>query len=85
MTEPKKELFKAYHYLYKKSYDLNTDEGIKRYKIFKENLKYVEKKNAQELPFKLGINQFSDMSLEEYRETFADKKKIFKKKTDNDF
>jgi hypothetical protein len=27
---PKKELFKVYHHLFEKSYDLNSEEGIRR-------------------------------------------------------
>jgi hypothetical protein len=35
---PKKELFKVYHHLYQKEYNLNSQEGIERYQAFRENL-----------------------------------------------
>lgn len=65
-SSPKKDLFKAYHYLFSKSYDLNSEQGLQRYKIFKKNLKYVEDINSQNLEVTLGINQFSDITNEEY-------------------
>ena len=39
-----------------------------RMRIFEDNLKLIEKSNANpELTFKLGLNQFGDMSDEEFR------------------
>jgi KDEL-tailed cysteine endopeptidase len=67
MEGPKKELFKVYHFLYEKSYNLNSEEGIKRYKIFKESLKLVKEVNSQNLSYTLGINKFSDLTREEFR------------------
>ena len=34
MDKPAKELFKIFHFLNKKSYDINTEEAIAKYKIF---------------------------------------------------
>jgi C1A family cysteine protease len=64
----KKDLFKAYHFLFKKNYDLKSEEGINRYKIFKQNLKYIEETNSKDLSYKLGINKFSDITNEEFRQ-----------------
>lgn len=66
---PKKDIFKAYHYLFQKSYELNSEQGLQRYKIFKQNLKYIEDVNNQGLSMTLGINQFSDITNEEYIKT----------------
>jgi C1A family cysteine protease len=67
MNEKPKELFKVYHFLYKKPYDLNTEEGIARYRIFKKKLAYIKETNAKNLPYKLGLNHFTDYTNEEYR------------------
>jgi C1A family cysteine protease len=77
MDKPTTELFKVYHYLFKKKYDLNSEEGINRYKIFKSNLEFINKKNAENLTYKLGINQFTDLTLSEYRSLLIPKE-IFK-------
>ena len=51
---PKKELFKIYHQIYNKKYDLNSEEGIRRYRIFKDSLKYIKQENAKGHSHKLG-------------------------------
>lgn len=72
-ASPKKDQFKAFHYLYNRSYDLNSEEGIKRYRIFKDNVKLIEKSNAENTEFQLGINQFADITMEEYKNTYLSK------------
>lgn len=43
-------------------------EKAKRYKIFKENLEFIESFNkAGNRPYKLGINEFADITNEEFR------------------
>jgi len=60
-----KELFKVWHTIYNIGYDYNTDEGINRYKIFKENLKTILEHNRQNLDYKLGITEYSDKTVKE--------------------
>jgi xylem cysteine proteinase len=67
MNSPKKQLFKVYHQLFNKEYDLNTEEGLHRYKVFKENLKWIKEENQKGHEYELGINQFSDLTHEEYK------------------
>jgi C1A family cysteine protease len=69
-TQAKKEVFKAYHQVFQKEYDLNSEQGILRYKIFKENLKFIEETNSKNLSFKLGIGPFTDMTNEEFKEKY---------------
>ena len=38
----KKELFKVYHFLFEKKYELFSEEGIRRYNIFKKTLIFVQ-------------------------------------------
>ena len=70
MNGPIKELFKAYHLIYQKEYDINTPEGIIRYKIFKSNLAFIKEENSKQSDYKLGINHFADMTKEEIAKTF---------------
>lgn len=65
--KPTKEIFKVYHYVYKRSYKLDSNEGIKRYKIFKANLKWVEQKNAELGKQVYGVTQFMDLTDAEFR------------------
>ena len=66
LDKPKKELFKVYHFLYNKEYDLNSEEAISRYKIFKNNLKLIKETNEKNLSYKLGIGPFTDISDDEF-------------------
>nr|GLL30382.1 ervatamin-B-like [Ipomoea trifida] len=51
-------------------------EKAKRFKIFKENVEFIESFNkAGNLSYKLGINQFTDLTNEEFSSTmFCDEK-----------
>ncbi|KAG2717527.1 hypothetical protein I3760_03G180400 [Carya illinoinensis] len=52
--------------LYRRVYE-DTYEKEKRFKIFKENMAYIESFNgAGNKPCKLGINQFADLTNEEF-------------------
>ncbi len=68
MSKPPKEIFKVFHLIYKKSnhYELNSEEGIKRYRIFKENLKNIKAHNAKGLSWQEGINEFTDLTDNEF-------------------
>ena len=55
-TEP----FRTYHHVYKKKYDLNSEEGKTRYENFHETLQFIKQENAKGLSFQLGITEFSD-------------------------
>ena len=68
---PKKELFKVYHFLYEKKYDLNSEEGVKRYKIFKENMKRYKEHNSKDSNYILGIDSFADLTQEEFENFFS--------------
>ena len=67
--KPRKELFKVYHFLFQKKYDLNSEEGLKRYTIFKTNMKFIESQNAKNLGYTLGITDLADLSADEFRKT----------------
>jgi len=68
--KPKKDLFKVYHFLFQKKYDLNSQEGFNKYKTFKSNLKFIESHNKLQNSYSLGITDFTDLTADEYSETF---------------
>ncbi len=70
-NSPANELFKAFHFIFKKNYDINTGEGVRRYRIFKNNLKIIKEGNEKlaEGSRKYGINFYTDMTFEEYFKT----------------
>jgi C1A family cysteine protease len=71
MNRSAKDLFKAWHLLFKREYTYASDEAKLRFKNFKENLVKIKEHNAQDLSYKVGLNQFSDMTNEEFKLKFA--------------
>jgi len=71
-----KELFKVWHFIFQKEYSIDTQEALKRYKIFKETLQTIKAHNALNLPYTMGLNQFSDMTNQEFREKMCTKKDL---------
>ncbi len=72
----KKELFRAYHHVYKKQYDINSEEALKRYKVFKNNLKFIDAHNERNEEFKMKIGPFTDMDDNEFRDKVLMKKEV---------
>lgn len=68
-SKPAHEQFKLWHMLFKKSYEPESDEGIKRSTIFKSNMDYIKKINSQKLGYTLSPTQFADLSVEEFTNT----------------
>ncbi|XP_022898480.1 low-temperature-induced cysteine proteinase-like [Olea europaea var. sylvestris] len=46
-------------------------EKEKRFAIFKDNLRFIEEHNSVDRSYKLGLNQFADLTNEEYRSMFV--------------
>nr|GMD10849.1 senescence-specific cysteine protease SAG39-like [Ipomoea batatas] len=60
---------------YGRSYKDNAEKA-KRFQIFKENVEFIESFNkAGTLSYKLGINQFTDLTNEEFRATMLNEEK----------
>ena len=77
-SKPLKEQFKVYHLVMNKEYDLNSDEGVRRYKNFRANYKQVVEHNERkDVCFTMAINQFSDMTFEEFSQTMLVDPKMF--------
>jgi len=60
-------LFTAYIGEFGKQYE-TTDLFFHRYHAFKENVAYINQRNTENITFTLGINQFTDLTNEEYRQ-----------------
>lgn len=55
-------------------------EKEKRFDIFKDNLRFIDEHNTQNLSFKLGLNRFADLTNEEYRSKYLGTKISGKKR-----
>ncbi|CAL0304843.1 unnamed protein product [Lupinus luteus] len=55
---------------YQRSYT-NDTEKEKRFQIFKENLEYIEKFSNANNNYKLGLNQFSDLTTDEFLASYT--------------
>ncbi|KAL0907324.1 hypothetical protein M5K25_021725 [Dendrobium thyrsiflorum] len=50
----------------------DLDEKKKRFNVFKENARYIhEFNNRKDVPYKLSLNKFADLTNQEFRSTFA--------------
>lgn len=45
-------------------------EKDKRFDIFKDNLKFIDEHNTENRIYKVGLNQFADLTNEEYKSTY---------------
>jgi len=59
-------LFASYCADFGKQYE-DKDVFFKRYAAFKENIAYINQRNTENITFTLGMNQFTDLTNEEYR------------------
>ncbi|KAE9447666.1 hypothetical protein C3L33_20439, partial [Rhododendron williamsianum] len=63
ISEKHKQWMARYGLVYK-----NSAEEEQRLKIFKDNVEYIESSNkAENKPYKLGVNQFADLTNEEFK------------------
>lgn len=78
MVNKPKEMFKTYYMLYNKinEYDINTDIGVMKYKIFLKNVEEIRAQNEKEGRIVAGINQFTDMTKAEFAEKYLMKKHV---------
>merc|ERR1712032_690327 len=70
LDKPMKEIFKSFHYLYKKNYELNSQEALSRYRIFKINNEWIKNENEKLGKKIYGITEFSDLTHEEFIENY---------------
>ncbi|KAG1363901.1 Cysteine protease XCP1 [Cocos nucifera] len=63
------DLFETWMAKHSKSY-ANLEEKLRRFEIFKDNLKHVDETNKKRRSYWLGLNEFADMSHEEFKEKY---------------
>uniref|UniRef100_A0A2P2KWT8 Uncharacterized protein n=1 Tax=Rhizophora mucronata TaxID=61149 RepID=A0A2P2KWT8_RHIMU len=56
-------------------------EKERRFRIFKDNLRFIDEHNSENRAYRVGLNRFADMTNEEYRSTYLgarvpDKKRL---------
>ena len=61
---------------YSKKYD--TEEYENRFVVFVKNLEFINKHNCNNKNYKLGVNQFTDKTQDEYKSILRNTKKEFK-------
>ncbi|ONK81850.1 uncharacterized protein A4U43_C01F33510 [Asparagus officinalis] len=59
-------------------------EKLRRFEIFKDNLKHIDETYRRETSYWLGLNEFSDMNPEEFRGEFFGLKPVFSKRREQD-
>ncbi|KAL6982967.1 hypothetical protein U1Q18_016362 [Sarracenia purpurea var. burkii] len=62
-----------------KSYNA-MEEKERRFQIFRDNLRFVDAHNAGNRTYKVGLNRFADLTNEEYRSTYLDAKRGFRRR-----
>jgi hypothetical protein len=78
LNGPTKELFKVYHAIFKKEYDLYSEEGVRRYQNFKASLRLFKEMKEQNpsmnLDDSMDANPEEKMVNENFEETNFSKK-----------
>jgi C1A family cysteine protease len=74
-----KDIFRIWHLLYKKEYQLDSKEAVARYANFKQKLKIIKAHNANKSnTYQKGLNQFSDLTKFEFQNNVLSKNLNFK-------
>ncbi|KAL5976900.1 Cysteine protease xcp1 [Asimina triloba] len=63
------DLFELWLAKYRKVYD-SIEEKLHRFEIFKDNLNHIDETNKKVANYWLGLNQFADMSHEEFKDKY---------------
>eukprot|EP00451_Oxyrrhis_marina_P005670 CAMPEP_0204303870 /NCGR_PEP_ID=MMETSP0468-20130131/84125_1 /ASSEMBLY_ACC=CAM_ASM_000383 /TAXON_ID=2969 /ORGANISM="Oxyrrhis marina" /LENGTH=398 /DNA_ID=CAMNT_0051283189 /DNA_START=62 /DNA_END=1259 /DNA_ORIENTATION=+ len=62
-------LFRNFKNDYSKTYNGDEEEAL-RFKIFKDNVDLIHEHNSKGASYELGVNQFADLTLEEFSQTY---------------
>jgi C1A family cysteine protease len=73
------ELYELWLAEHKRAYN-GLDEKQKRFSVFKDNFLYIHEHNQGNRSYKLGLNQFADLSHEEFKATYLGAKLDTKKR-----
>ncbi|XP_011040826.1 PREDICTED: xylem cysteine proteinase 1 [Populus euphratica] len=79
------ELFESWISGHGKAYN-SLEEKLHRFGVFKENLKHIDQRNKEVTSYWLGLNEFADLSHEEFKSKFLGLHPEFpRKKSSEDF
>ena len=81
--QAQKEIFKAFHYLHEKTYELNSQEGLNKYRTFKANVEWIKNENAKLGEQIYGITEFSDMTHQQFVDTMLVKTEVMQAHIDD--
>jgi len=68
-TPDYKAMWEQYKKDYNKEFPANGNDEEKRFNVFKDNVDVIETTNAKELSYKLGLNEFADLTWDEFAST----------------
>ena len=68
------DLFESWMAKHAKVYD-SFKEKVRRFEVFMDNLKHIDETNKRETSYWLGLNEFADLTHEEFKEKFLGLKK----------
>uniref|UniRef100_A0A7N0UXB0 Cysteine protease n=1 Tax=Kalanchoe fedtschenkoi TaxID=63787 RepID=A0A7N0UXB0_KALFE len=63
------ELFETWVAKHSKVYN-SIEEKLERFEVFKDNLKHIHERNKEVTEYWLGLNEFADLSHEEFRSSY---------------
>lgn len=63
------DLFESWMSKFEKVYE-NLEEKLERFDIFKDNLKHIDETNKKVKNYWLGLNEFADLSHEEFKQMY---------------
>ncbi|XP_010928804.1 cysteine protease XCP1 [Elaeis guineensis] len=63
------ELFESWMSKHSKVYK-SFEEKLRRFEVFKDNLKHIDETNKKKSSYWLGLNEFADLSHEEFKATY---------------
>ncbi|KAK4787391.1 hypothetical protein SAY86_011224 [Trapa natans] len=69
------ELFESWMAKHGKSYE-NLEEKLHRFEVFEENLKHIDETNKKITNYWLGLNEFADLTHEEFKKMYLGLKKV---------
>ncbi|KAK5774398.1 hypothetical protein PVK06_042253 [Gossypium arboreum] len=73
------ELFESWVSKHAKFYE-SFEEKLLRFEVFKDNLKHIDKRNKEISSYWLGLNEFADLTHEEFKNKYLGlKPEVFKK------
>lgn len=72
------EAFKVWHFLHKRNYKINSEEGKLRFENFKKNFDIIKKHNSKIAnSYSLGLNNFADLTVGEFHKKYLFNNKVF--------